>query len=112
MDYYHIWCNLKDSSGDLAFCENVAQYLGYLRERGLIEGYRITRRKLGLGLPELGEWHIVIETTDLAQLEKAFRRAASRDSEVEPLHGAVYSAVKDTKFALYRDYPDPFREAG
>src|SRR5262245_3277652 len=109
MDYYHIWCDLKDGSQDLAFCRNVAQYLGYLQERGLIVGWRLTRRKLGFGLPELGEFHLIIETQDLAQLEQAFQRAASRDSEVEPLHRAVYSAVRNARFALYRDYPDAVR---
>jgi hypothetical protein len=109
MDYYHIFCNLKNSSRDLQFCESVAKYLGYLKQRGLIEGYRLTRRKLGFGPPELGEFHIAIETRDMAQLDGAFSRVATRDAEIEPLHAAVYSAVQDLKFALYRDFPDPVR---
>src|SRR5579871_5089112 len=100
MDYYEIWFDLKDSSKDLEFSAHVARYLGYLQERGLIEGHRLTRRKLGFGIPGLGEFHLTIETRDLAQLEQAFQRAASRDGEVEPLHAAVYAAVKETRFAL------------
>lgn len=111
MDCYHIWCDLKDGAQDLRFSANVARYMGYLQERGLIVGYRLTRRKLGFGLPELGEFHIVIETRDLAQLELAFQRAASRDAEVEPLHGAVYASVKNARFALYRDFPDEVRQS-
>jgi hypothetical protein len=109
MDCYEIWCDLKDSTRDLAFAENVDRYMGYLREKGLIEGYRLTRRKLGFSPPEWGEFHITIETRDLAQLEQAFQRAASRDADVEGLHGAVYAAVKNSKFALYRDFPDEVR---
>ena len=36
------------------------------------------RRKLGLGPSTLGEFHIVIEVRDLAQLDAAFGTAASR----------------------------------
>ena len=110
MDCYEIWCDLKDGANDLRFTEDVAGYMSYLRERGLIEGFRLTRRKLGFGIPELGEFHITIETRDLAQLEQAFQRAASRDPEVEPLHARVYGAVRNTRFALYRDFPDEVRK--
>ncbi len=111
MDYYEIWCDLKDGSRDMEFSRNVAAYLGYLRERGLIEGYRLSRRKLGFGPQELGEFHISIETRGLAQLDSAFLRAATRDSEVEPLHASVYSLVKNARFALNRDFPDEVRTA-
>ena len=48
--------------------------------------------------------------TGLGQLERAFQRVARRDPEIEKLHAAVFSAVKDVRFALYRDFPDPVRE--
>ena len=110
MDHYHIWCNLQPGVLDLAFCDHVAQYMGYLRERGLIEGYHLTRRKLGFGPPGLGEFHVVVETRDMAQLEQTFQHVATRGGEVERLHRAVYSSVRDTTFALYRDFPDPVRQ--
>ncbi len=109
MDHYTIWCNLKDTSKDLQFCANVHEYLGYLQKEGLIESYHITRRKLGFGAPLLGEFNITIDVHDMAQLEGVFQRVASREPVIERLHGAVYSAVKDTTFALYRDFPDPVR---
>ena len=109
MNYYEAWFNLKDTSRDVEFAGHVERFLGYLRGRGMIESYRFTRRKLGFGPPELGEFHLSIEVTDLAQLERAFQRAASRDAEVEPLHAAVFSAIRDVRFALYRDFPDPVR---
>ena len=106
MNYYHIWCNLKDTTKDLEFCEAVKQYLGYLQEQGRIEGYQMTRRKLGFGPSELGEFSIVISVRDMAQLERAFEVVATREGKVEELHRAVYSSVKDVKLALYRDFPD------
>jgi hypothetical protein len=109
MDQYLIWCNLKEGTRDLRFSEDVARYLGHLQEQGWIEGWRLTRRKLGFGLPELGEFQITILVRDLAQLEQAFQQVARRDGEIEALHHAVYSAVRDVRFALYRDFPDEVR---
>ncbi|MDA1191721.1 MAG: hypothetical protein O3A46_08570 [Candidatus Poribacteria bacterium] len=109
MDYYHIWCDVKDSHRDIEFAENVAKYMGYLREGGLIEGYTLSRCKLGFRPPELAEFHIVIETRNMAQLEEAFQTVATRSGEVERLHAAVYSAVSNVRFALYRDFPDATR---
>ena len=110
MNYYHIWCNIIDSTKDLEFSESVRKYLGLLREKETLEDFAVTRRKLGLGPDGLGEFHIVIHCRDLAQLDRAFNAAAERSGEVEALHRAVYSMVKDVKFALYRDFPDPVRK--
>jgi len=110
VDHYDIWFDLADSGRDLEFAADVAAYLGHLRERGLIEGWRLKRRKLGLGPPELGEFQITIETRDMAQLDEAFQNVARRGGEIEKLHRAVYSAVRRVRFGLSRDFPDPVRE--
>jgi hypothetical protein len=112
MDYYQIWCNLRDSSRDLEFCANVDRYLAHLRDQGLVEAFRISRRKLGFGPPGLGEFNITVETRDLAQLERAFQQVATRAGDTESFHRAVYSQVTDLTFALYRDFPDPVRARG
>ncbi len=110
MDYYHIWCNIIDGTKDLEFSGAVHAYLDHLKGEGCLEDYIVTRRKLGLGPEALGEFHITIRCRDLAQLDRAFNAAAGRTGEVERLHHAVYSAVKDVTFALYRDFPDPVRK--
>ncbi len=112
MNIYHCWCNLKPGVGDLAFAENVATYLGRLRDDGLIDGWRLTRRKLGLAPSHLGDFHLTIEVRDLAQLDSAFTRVAGRRDPIEGLHHAVNSLVTDAQFALYRDFPDPVRHHG
>lgn len=109
MDYYQIWCNLIDSHNDLEFCENVRSYLGHLQSQGLISGFTITRRKLGFGPAELGEFNITIKTESLAKLEETFQHVAARGGETERLHRLVYSAITDFRSALYRDFPDPVR---
>jgi hypothetical protein len=112
VDLYHIWCNLEPGSSDLEFCEAVDRYLGALRAVGRIAGHRISRRKLGLGPRELGEFHVVIEFEDLAQLDHAFREVSTRHGPIEALHHAVNQHARDLTFALYRDFPDGHRQRG
>src|SRR5438128_11218381 len=83
LDIYHAWCDLKPGVSDTAFCEGVARYMGHLKGEGLIEGWRLTRRKLGFGAPGLGEFHLMIEVRNLGQLEEAFQRVAGRREPVE-----------------------------
>ncbi len=112
MNLYHIWCNLKPGVSDVGFTADVDRYLGGLRHAGRITDFRVTRRKLGLGPRELGEFHILIEVRDLAQLDEAFGEVSKRSAPIEELHAAVNQAACDVTFALYRDFPDPHRELG
>ena len=111
MNHYHIWCNLKDTHKDLEFAENLRGYLGQLEKLGKIADYSLTRRKLGFGPGELGEFHVVITTQDMAQLDAAFDVVAARSGPVETAHAKVYSMVTDFRSALYRDFPDPQRKS-
>lgn len=106
-----MWCNLKDSRKDLEFAAAVKAYLDYLKGAGKIQRWSLERRKFGFGPAGLGEFHIVVSTDDLAQLDAAFSTVATRSGEVERLHAPVYSAVTDFVSALYRDFPDPERSA-
>lgn len=109
MNYYEIWCNLKDTHRDLEFADAVHAYLGELKRRGLIEDYRLARRKLGFGPAELGEFNVTLACRDLAQLEQAFETIARREGDIEKLHADVYARVTDFRSALYRTFPDPQR---
>src|SRR5882724_5176281 len=55
LDIYHIWCNLKPGVGDIDFVEGTRKYLEHLREKKQLNGFRITRAKLGLSPPQLRE---------------------------------------------------------
>ena len=112
MDHYHIWCNLRPRVSDVEFCERVDAYLGRLRNEGLIESHRISRRKLGLGPSSLGEFHVAVLVRDLAQLERAFVSVSARSGAVEALHAAVNQLACDLTLALYRDFPDEHRVRG
>ena len=112
MDVYHVWCNLEPGTSDLQFARDVEIYLSSLRDHGRIAGFRLTRRKLGLGRHDLGEFHITIEVRDLAQLDAAFRDVSARSEPIESFHAAVNQVARNVTFALYRDFPDPQREHG
>ena len=112
MDIYHGWCDLKEGVKDLDFARAFETYMKQLAERGAIERWRLMRRKLGLGPRELGDFHFMIETRDLAQLDKAFSLAASRREPVETSHNSLNRLVTNASFALYRDFPDSIRHEG
>lgn len=111
-DIYHVYCDTRPGVRDTLFCERLGAWLGHLRDQGMIEGWRITRAKLGFGLRGMGDWHIMIEVRDLVQLEAAFRHAASRAEPAEGFHHGVNSLVANPVFALTRDFPDEVRRHG
>jgi hypothetical protein len=84
----------------------------YLKDNGLIEGWKLMRRKLGLAPPEFADFHLVMETRNLAQLDEAFNHVAARREPVESVHFNVNSKVEKLRFGLYRDFPDPMRGEG
>ena len=112
MDCYLATFGLKEGVRDSEFVADLDGYLAYLKSDRLIEGHRLLRRKLGLGPGSLGEFLLLIEVRDMAQLEAAFQHVGTRASPVEDKHFAVNSKVRDLTFALYRDFPDSFRQFG
>ncbi|MBO6701463.1 MAG: hypothetical protein JJ921_03920 [Pseudomonadales bacterium] len=112
MDIYHIWCDLKPGTSDLEFTDAANAYLRHLQKEGNLAAYRITRRKLGLGADGLGEFHLMLEFESLAKLDETFLQVATRNNPVESFHFAVNQKVANVKFALYRDFPDEFRQTG
>ncbi len=112
MDVYQISCDLKPGVRDYTFVEALNGYLGALKRDGKIEGWRLLRRKLGLGMPGLGEFQILIETRDLAQLDAAFTAVSTRNEPVEGAHHGVNALVVNFQAALYRDFPDGHRVTG
>ena len=100
MDIYHIWFNLKQGESDLEFAGHMKAFMDDLKERGLIAGWCLTRQELEL-IPEvLREFHIMIETDGMAQLDEAFAVMTERTKPVEGLHFAVNGRVTDVSAAL------------
>ncbi|HWL41918.1 MAG TPA: DUF6614 family protein [Ilumatobacter sp.] len=110
MDVYEISVDLKPGVRDVEFVAALDTYLGGLAANGWIESWRLLRRKLGLGMGS--EFKILIETRDLAQLDAAFTAVSTRSDPIEGQHHGVNSLVTNFHAALYRDFPDPHRQAG
>jgi len=106
MNIYHVWCNLKESRRDLEFADNVRALMEHLVASGQMKAWRLTRRKLGFGPAELGEFHITMEFPSLAELENTFGEMAKRSGELEELHRSVFVMVTDFRSGLSRDFPD------
>ena len=108
MDIYHIWANKEGDISDSAWVNNMKAFLEHLKDESKIDTYRITRCKLGFrSIQDLPEWHIMIETKDMQQLESAFARAAPLEGELEDKHRSFNQFVADDiQHALYRDWPD------
>ncbi len=109
MDHYHLWFDLRTGVKDLDLAEAVQEMLGHMQQEGLIQGFSLQRRKLGLGPQEIGEWHVDIQTRDLGQLQAAFDTITPRSGKMEKLHAGVWSKVQGLRTALYRDFPDANR---
>jgi hypothetical protein len=92
---------------DTEVAESASAYLNHLKGEGAVTSYRITRRKLGLALPQLPQRHITLDFENMAQMDGAFSRVSSRADPVESFHHAVNSKVQDIFLALFRDFPIP-----
>lgn len=106
MDVYQIWFELKPGTDEGKFSKALALFLDHLEEERMIETWRMLRCKLGLKPEAFPEFVILVETEDLAQLDRAFKAAASREGVTDELHFSANAMVQGVKFALYRDWPD------
>ena len=114
MDVYQAFFSLKPGTKDLDFVADLTWMMDHLVESKKIEGWRLLRSKLGLTPTKAlgGEFQLLIETRNMAQLDAAFAIAAKRSGEMEGMHFGVNSKIEDITFALYRDFPDPVRQTG
>jgi hypothetical protein len=112
MDIYNAWFDLKAGVSDLEFADRLKTYMESLKNDGLMQDWRLMRRKLGLSAAPVGEFHLMMEFSGLAQLDQAFNRVGSRREPTEGVHFGVNSLVQNVQFALYRDFPDSIRHRG
>jgi hypothetical protein len=48
MDIYNAWFGLKPGVSDMEFSDRLTAYMDHLKNDGLMQGWRLMRRKLGL----------------------------------------------------------------
>lgn len=110
MNIYNAFFDLKPGVADLDFCKRLTDYMEALKAGGQMQGWRLMRRKLGLG--GASEFHLMMEFESLAQLDAAFSRVGERREPIESVHFGVNSLVQNVTFSLYRDFPDAIRHRG
>ena len=107
MDIYHIWADKSGDITDTVWVNNMRGFLDHLVNENKMVSYRITRCKMGFRSMDIPEWHIMMEFTDMAQMEKAFQRVAPLSGELEQKHQSFNQFVSgNIQHALYRDWPD------
>ena len=107
MDIYTIWADKEDNITDIDWVNNMKGFFNHLVSEGKMESYRITRCKMGFrSITDMPEWMILMEFTDMAQLEAAFKRVEPLEGELEDKHKSFNQFVKgNIQHALFRDWP-------
>ena len=111
-DIYHIWADKKKGISDIDFANNMRKFLQHLVDEGKMNSFRITRMKLGFrSIQDLPEWHMMMEFSNMAQLDEAFGRVIPREGQLEKEHISFNKFVEDNiQHALYRDWPDAINQ--
>jgi len=107
MNIYHIWCDKEGNISDQDWVINMRNFLQHLVHEGKMESFRITRCKMGFRSMDIPEWHIMMEFTNMAQMDEAFDRVVPQQGDLEHKHKSFNQFVSgNIQHALYRDWPD------
>lgn len=107
MNHFHIWCDIKPEANAREFGDQAREFLSFLYEHELIEGFNIARRQFAIDPPGLGEFHITVEFGSVEQMNRAFEQIGMRTGETDAFHKPVADSVRNMTVALYRDWPEP-----
>ena len=107
MNLYHCFIDLKDGAKALAFAAAIDHWMAFLHAEGVIDGWRLLRRKLNLAANSHRDFLLEIELRDLAQLDAAFALVSRRSGEADRLYARISPMIQTVDYGLYRPYPDP-----
>lgn len=109
MNLYCCCLDLTHTTRPLVFAKAVSDWMDYLKSEGVIEGWRLYRRKLNLASDSYRDFLLQIELEDLTQLDRAFRVLGREDEQVDALYRAVHDQILKADYGLYRPFPDEER---
>ena len=108
MDVYTIYADHVEGTTAIDFVTRMKKFLDKMVEMGAMEGYRITRMKLGFRSMDLPEFRIDMEFKNMQQLDDAMSGVLRNDNNIEDEHEGFNHLVdvETIQHFLYRDYPD------
>ena len=111
-DIYHIWANHKQGVDSYDFAKKMRKFLDGLVEMGRMNSYRLTRSKLGFRSMDMPEFHIMMEFSNMQQLDDAMTAILRNEKNIDESHVSFNQLVdKETiQHFLYRDFPDQLTE--
>ncbi len=109
MNLYHCMIELRPEAQALSFAQACAQWLDGLQARGMIAGWRLLRRKLGLAAGAHPDFLLEIEFPDLAALDGAFAALADADDALMRRYDLMHGMIAHVEAGLYRPWPDAHR---
>ena len=107
MNLYHCMIELRPEARALSFAQAAGLWLDHLKAEGLITGWRLMRRKLGLAGGGHTDFLLEIEIPGLATLDEAFAALAAADHEATKRYDQMHGMIARAEVGLYRPYPDP-----
>ena len=109
MNLYHVMIDLKDDAKALHFAKVMDDWMSYLVGEGLIQSWRLMRRKLNLASGQHRDFLLEIEVERMNQLDEAFRHVSRHSDEVERLYYPVHQMIARAEYGLFRPFPDEER---
>jgi hypothetical protein len=111
-DIYHIWADHKQGVDSYDFAKKMRKFLDGLVEMGRMNSYRLTRSKLGFRSMDMPEFHIMMEFSNMQQLDDAMTAILRNEKNIDESHVSFNQLVdKETiQHFLYRDFPDQLTE--
>jgi hypothetical protein len=108
MDYYHIWADPVEGVNPIEFATKMRKFLDQLVIMNKMVHYKLTRMKLGFRSIDLPEFHIIMEFSNMQQLDDAMTAVLNDEQKIEDAHVGFNQLVniETIQHALYRDYPD------
>ncbi|MGY6706316.1 DUF6614 family protein [Roseinatronobacter sp.] len=106
MNQYICMINLKPNAHPLAFARAAEQWFEGLKAAGKIAAWTLLRRKLRLAGPGYGDFIVIVELVDLAQLDMAFAHLADGDHDAARDYDQIHGMIDTVDVGLYRPYPD------
>jgi hypothetical protein len=107
MTSYHCMIDLKSNANELAFARAVAVWFGLLQAAGKLKAWQLSRRKLRLAGPGFGDFLLVVEFDDMAQMDRAFAHLSCGDHDAAQAYALMHGMIDRAEAGLYRPYPDP-----